>query len=195
MVAAAELTAENDRILDLGCGNGRLLLALPKKIIYQGVDFSSTLLAEAKKLHPKANFLEADITNKDTWRDLPKFDAIFCVAVLHHLESDKQRFLISYIRRRLKPAGFAYLSVWNLWQSQFLQNHLWSLPLKLHHWRYLEVPFMNQWQRFCVAFDKRYFERLLTTAGLKIKQLEYLKKNGQPGSWLDGANLVALVTR
>jgi ubiquinone/menaquinone biosynthesis C-methylase UbiE len=45
-----ELLKENDRVLDLGCGNGRLFEFLePMKIKYDGVDVSSGLLSKAKR--------------------------------------------------------------------------------------------------------------------------------------------------
>ncbi|KKU78747.1 MAG: putative S-adenosylmethionine-dependent methyltransferase [Candidatus Peregrinibacteria bacterium GW2011_GWA2_47_7] len=48
-------------LLDVGCGNGRLLNFLPKDAVeYHGVDNSRALLTFAKKHHPKAKFRYAD---------------------------------------------------------------------------------------------------------------------------------------
>jgi len=49
----AELVKDGDRVLDVGCGNGRLLRALTgKSIEYLGVDSSSELIEMARKNFP-----------------------------------------------------------------------------------------------------------------------------------------------
>ena len=40
---------KNASVLDLGCGNGVLLSALPKTINYTGVDFSAVLIKDIKE--------------------------------------------------------------------------------------------------------------------------------------------------
>jgi len=49
-----EYIEPGQKVLDLGCGNGRLLNALKdKKIDYIGVDNSEKLLLEAQTLYPE----------------------------------------------------------------------------------------------------------------------------------------------
>ena len=67
------------RVLDVGCGSGRLLSELKgKKIFYKGIDFSKTLLNQAKAQYPKRLFLLKDITLPKSWEKMGKYDAIFC---------------------------------------------------------------------------------------------------------------------
>ncbi|HCW31121.1 TPA: hypothetical protein DGD59_00140, partial [Candidatus Collierbacteria bacterium] len=51
-------------VLDVGCGNGRLLLGLPEKTKYTGLDISKELLKEAERAHPEHKFYETDITKE-----------------------------------------------------------------------------------------------------------------------------------
>lgn len=155
-------------VLDVGCGNGRLILGLPTNIKYTGIDISSKLLDEAKKAHPDAHFIETDITKPDIWKHLPQFDYIYCVAVMHHLPTRKdQLFVLEQIKAHLKPRGKCLITVWNLWQSKYLKYHIdpatkWQNP----YW--VNIPFQGK-KRFCFAYTKPYLESLLMEAKFKLK--------------------------
>lgn len=60
---------ENKSVLDIGCGNGRLLQTIKEKNInifsYLWLDLSNWLLDEAKKLHPESDFLELNMLDLD----------------------------------------------------------------------------------------------------------------------------------
>lgn len=61
-----EFVKENDSILDVGCGNGRLIEDLKSKIknfTYLGIDNSDGLIAEAQKKNPDYKFEVLDILN------------------------------------------------------------------------------------------------------------------------------------
>lgn len=158
---------ESDTVLDVGCGNGRLLLGLPKGIKYTGVDFSTVLLERAVANHPNANFIEADITKLDVWKYLPKFDYIFSIAVIHHLETRKdQLFVLKQIKNHLKPNGKCLITAWNLWQPKLLKHHL-DIKTKLRNHHFLYIPFQGK-PRFHFAHTKPYLEGLLREVGLKL---------------------------
>lgn len=61
----AELVQPNDKILDAGCGYGRLLTLLPENWHgeYLGVDISYDLLEEAVRRHPTRTFLHVSLKN------------------------------------------------------------------------------------------------------------------------------------
>jgi len=154
-------------VLDVGCGNGRLLLGLPKNIDYTGIDFSTVLLEKAVNNHPKAHFLEADITKPDAWKDLPPFDYIFCIAVIHHLDNrHDQLFVLKQIKNHLKPGGKCLITAWNLWQPKLLRHHL-DIKTKIKNLRHLYIPFQGK-PRFHFAHTKPYLENLLREAGLNL---------------------------
>ena len=84
---------DNEKVLDLGCGNGRLFelfsaqgrsVSGGKKVDYVGIDNSSNLISEAKKKY--GNYFQvADILNipfSDNY-----FDSIWLIAVFHHIPS------------------------------------------------------------------------------------------------------------
>lgn len=113
-------------ILDLGCGNGRLLQFLEKEastwhqktFYYTGVDASKNLLAEARKKHPDRVFKTGDMT-KIPMKD-KSMDILFCIRAFHHLPSKKTRLKsLQEMKRVLKSQGVLILSVWNLWQKKY----------------------------------------------------------------------------
>ena len=154
-------------VLDVGCGNGRLLLGLPAGIDYIGLDFSTTLLEKAVENHPKAHFLETDITKPDGWKNLPLFDYIFCIAVIHHLATRREQiFLLKQIKAHLKPGGKCLITSWNLWQPKFLKHHL-DFRTKIQNHHFVYIPFQGL-PRFHFAHTKPYLEGLLHEAKLDL---------------------------
>lgn len=184
-------------VLDIGCGNGKIVSGLPKGVEYIGTDFSRTLLAEAKRLYPDHEFRMGNVVEASHWEGLAKFDAIFCVALLHHIpEREQQLYVLRQVKKHLKkdgPAstreglstrgGFLYLSVWNLWQEQMLQYHIDG---------HAEVPYDNKWKRYCVPFDIQSLTDLVTEAGLKVEELFYADHAGRKADVLTGQNLVCV---
>ena len=155
-------------VLDVGCGNGRLLLGLPQNIKYTGLDISRELLREAEKSHPNQKFIETDITKEQIWKHLPQYDYIFCVAVIHHLPTQKdQLFVLQQIQKHLKPKGKVLITVWNLWQPKYLKYHL-DLKTKLQNPHFVYIPFQGK-PRFCFAFTQIYLQKLLSQTKLRLK--------------------------
>ena len=117
---------DNFKILDLGCGNGRLLKSLEqsdKKLNYLGVDFSEKLIAQARENHPEAKFVTADMS--DLYFEPNTFDMIFMIASFHHLPTKTERLELLYQAKRwLKPGGLLFMTNWNLWQKKYLRYSL-----------------------------------------------------------------------
>lgn len=114
----AGLAKLGDRVLDLGCGNGRLAeLFHGKKIQYHGVDVSERLVKIAKSKHPNDDFLIMDslsIPFPDSY-----FNVVFALAVVHHVPSREFRSeFLSEIKRTLKPGGRAIITSWNLFYKR-----------------------------------------------------------------------------
>ena len=180
-------------VLDIGCGNGKLVSGLPKGVQYMGTDFSKALLTEAKKLHPAHDFLFGNVVEAKHWRGLETYDAIFCVAVLHHIPEKKQQlYVLREAKKHLKKGGFLYLTVWNLWQEKFAQHHLNSQELKQTDEKWVEIPYDKKWKRFCVAFDIQSLTDVVTEAGWDIQELFYADREGQKSDIIQGQNLVCV---
>lgn len=123
-----------DKILDIGCGNGRLLqLLLNRQVSYVGIDSSEELVEigiknlefriKNKEIYSKfiphrsaglnSKFFVGDILNLDYQN---QFDAVFCIAVLNHIPSKELRKqAVKNIYQALKPGGFLLMTNWNLW--------------------------------------------------------------------------------
>ncbi len=171
-------------VLDIGCGNGKLVSGLPKGVEYVGTDFSKTLLGEAKRLYPQRDFRFGNVVEPEHWSELAKFDAIFCVAVLHHIPGTVQQVnVLKEAKKHLKKGGFLYLTVWNLWQEKFLQYHLDG---------YAEVPYNKDWKRFCVTYDVQSLTNLMIEAGWDVTEMYYADREGNKSDLIHGQNLVCV---
>jgi len=123
---------KGDKVLDLGCGNGRFLPAIRERGgRYFGIDNSTELIKIAQSRYPNENFQVADAL------DLPFannfFDQVYCIAVLHHIPSKDLRLkALKQIKKVLKPGGNLILTVWQL-KSKGGLNLLFELSLILKY--------------------------------------------------------------
>ena len=107
------LVKNGDRILDVGCGNGRLYQLFDNlSIDYVGLDQSKNLLAEARKKFPSAQFIVGEMSKLPFAED--SFDIIFCIAAFHHLPSDELRMrTLKEMKRVLRANGKIVMTNWN----------------------------------------------------------------------------------
>lgn len=179
----ARLTS-GQRVLDIGCGNGKLVSGLPEGVIYTGTDFSKTLLLEAEKLYSGHDFRLGNVVESAHWAQLGKYEAIFCVAVLHHIpDKEQQLYVLKQVKQHLSKDGFLYLTVWNLWQAKFAEYQVGD---------HFEVPYNKRWKRYCVAFDIQTMTDLVSEAGFRVEELFYADSSGNQADLLTGQNLVCI---
>ena len=90
-----------ERILDLGCGTGHLTARMAEAgADVVGIDSSSEMVAEARRLYPHLRFEVADARDFDLG---DSFDAVFSNAVLHWVKEPEP--VIACVRRALRPGG------------------------------------------------------------------------------------------
>jgi len=180
------------KVLDIGCGNGRVYeLLKDKNVKYLGIDFSKNLIQKAKKRYPKAKFELGDITIKKTWKGLKnKFDFVFCIALLHHLPSRNLRqVVVKQIWQALKQEGKVFATVWNLWQKKYFKYHFSarSLELKwqLKDLKALYVPYTLSQSRGKTITISRFFHLFTLKELKKLFQKDhfFIEK-----SWSSGRN-------
>ena len=103
------------RILDAGCGNGRVTALLrhyaPDEAEIVGIDLTAAAVARENLAGlPKVTIREKDLL--EDLSDLGSFDLIYCQEVLHHT-SDPQRAFRN-LATRLNPAGEIAIYVYKL---------------------------------------------------------------------------------
>jgi ubiquinone/menaquinone biosynthesis C-methylase UbiE len=181
MTFIADYAKDNDRILDLGCGNGRLSeLFSGKKIEYYGADFSEKLIEIARKRYPELNFQVSDALN------LPFpdgfFDKVFSIAVLHHIPSKEFRAkFLKEIKRVLKPRGIVVLSVWNFALLKRTKFFIKSFFLKIIFKKDIDlrdvfVSWGKRALRYVHVFSKRELVVLSKEAGFSVFNARIVKK-------------------
>ncbi|MCL4265629.1 MAG: class I SAM-dependent methyltransferase [Anaerolineae bacterium] len=168
------------RLLDVGCGNGRFgQYAQQHQAVgaYVGVDFSGGLLDVARAQVAGA-FYGRDLTEPDCLDGLGQFDAIVCLAVLHHIPGrDNRRQLLAAMGERLGENGRLFVSTW-----QFATNP--RQQRKIRPWSEIGLSsedmepgdYLLTWQRGDFAYryachlDKAEMTSLAASVGLTIGQ-------------------------
>jgi SAM-dependent methyltransferase len=103
------------RILDLGCGNGRHVVALIKEGFNTiGLDISSSGLHSAREWLVEEN-LQAGLVSADMRQYLPfeaeSFDGLLSTQVIHHALISEIRVTIAEMWRVLTNGGIAFVTV------------------------------------------------------------------------------------
>lgn len=176
------------RVLDVGCGNGRLALLLDRErpgVQYVGLDAIPELVEIARQQSEQlssiaARFHQVDIARAGWHRDVPgaPFDRVLLLAVLHHIPGWETRAqVLRESAALLAPAGHLILSTW-----QFLDTP--RLRRKLLPWETVGIPeetleagdYLLDWKRggqgvrYCHLVDETEIERLATETGLRVRR-------------------------
>ncbi|MFH1714217.1 MAG: methyltransferase domain-containing protein [Candidatus Nealsonbacteria bacterium] len=185
-----EYVSGKERVLDLGCGNGRFYDVLQeKKIDYFGLDFSEELIKMARDRHPQLEFQVADALNLPFSDDF--FDKVFSIAVLHHIPSNAFRLrFLKEVKRVLKKEGMVILTVWDLGNIARLGIFVSGVFLGLFKKSKFDlgdsfIPWGKNIKRYIHAFSERELKILVKEAGFKIKRTERMERpNGKTGNIL-----------
>ena len=187
----------DERILDLGCGNGELARELAKRGhrgAYLGVDFSLPLLREAESQPGtfSAVFKEADLTQLAVLSDQLSvaggWSLITAFAALHHIPSRPLRLdLLQTVHQLLNPDGLFIHSNW-----QFLNSE--KLKARIQPWEAAAVlesdvdagDYLLDWRsggdglRYVHHFDENELRELAEATGFQIREVYY--SDGETGN-------------
>jgi SAM-dependent methyltransferase len=178
MLQKVELGA---RVLDVGCGNGRLLKVLADRHAkYIGVDQSESLIKICQDKYPEYKFAVEDILNLG---ELPEydFDYVFCIAVLQHLPGNDLRLqALKQLKNKIKVGGKIILTVWNMWAVEKYRRMIYKFALLklvgknkmdwndvLFDWR---APNSQMSKRYYHVFNQRELGKLVKKSGLRIEK-------------------------
>lgn len=203
----AAMVPDSAKVLDLGCGNGRLYqefshAATSLRVDYHGIDVSAGLIAEAKRLHPEAAENFAVGTAVELAFADNEFDQVFSIAVWHHLPSNEVRLTaLREVSRVLKPGGVLVLTSWNLWQPKYWSKHLTGVQklfTRPGHYEFgdIDIPWEDgkKFMRYCHAYSLRQLRKLLQQSGFSVLDLYYSDAAGKKTTWWKGRNIVVRAT-
>jgi ubiquinone/menaquinone biosynthesis C-methylase UbiE len=176
-----------NKVLDLGCGNGRLCELFEEEVDYLGVDTSEELLKIARQKYPNCEFQKSEFS-KLLFPD-DQFDSIFCLSVFHHIPSRQFRLdFLQEIHRVLKKDGRLILTVWNLLEQkeirrQIIKNILFEGNLD---YRDIYLPFSSQKEklvdRYIHCFSLSELKRIVQKANFSIIESGELRR-GKSGRY------------
>jgi tRNA (uracil-5-)-methyltransferase TRM9 len=180
--------ADDECILDLGCGNGEMARELMRRGhrgLYVGVDFSPPLLEVARHgwEDAPATFIRADLTSPDWDKKIvaslaQPFDLVTAFATLHHIPGQELRLnILNKVHALLRTGGRFIHSEW-----QFLNNE--KLKDRIQPWEDAGLSpeevedgdYLLDWRsggrglRYVHHFDETELEALAATSRFRVRQ-------------------------
>lgn len=182
--------ANDIRLLDAGCGNGRLAETLDRAgfaLDYVGIDGSQELLAVANSRRAslkrvRAQFYVVELTLPG-WSETPAiespFDVIVSLAVLHHIPSFELRAnVLREMRRLLKLQGILVMSNWQFTRSERLRKKIVAWE-KGGEWDVERGDYLLDWKRggegyrYVHLLEPEEAERLAQETGFRVVEQFY----------------------
>ncbi|MCD4705818.1 class I SAM-dependent methyltransferase [bacterium] len=206
------------KVLDVGCGNGRMFEELENKNIeYFGIDYCEKLIDIARNRYKhsssKVQFAVSDIDNMPFGKN--QFDAIFAIAIINHIPSkEAQKNALTKLYQTLKPGGILLMTNWNLWNFNFKKNIFsynfkkWKTPAKKWKEKY-EIDkkefklkdIMTEWKAgekssplYYYAFEKQEIDKLTKKIGFEILD-SYYSKSGKKVNRFQGGNIITIAKK
>jgi len=181
---------KDSRLLDWGCGAGRLAIGLLEtwgsSHHYHGMDVQRPLVrwAEHHLARPGMVFSWIDVANArynpdgSNVRHIPvkslDYDALFAYSVLSHMDGAEVAGYLVEIKRLLRPNGFAFATA-------FVEEHV---PDEMENPAGYG-PLEWSGRMHCVRFRREFFESRIASADLAIEHFEH-------GGETDGQSLYVL---
>ena len=174
---------KNGKLMDFGCGNGRLIDFLNEnnfQLEYQGADISKELITIAAKNYPKKEFSLVEREDLLPFKS-GSFDVITAIAVFHHFDRSMAQKALFELSRTLKPGGVLILTAWNLWSSKYIPYLIKNL-LKGRLSFFSLIPFQvgkKKYWRYCYWWRLSVLTKVIERTDLKIVRKGFsLGKNG-----------------
>lgn len=199
-----------NKVLDLGCGNGRMAeIFTDSQIEYLGVDNSQELIKIAKQRFVDKSWVKFEVGDALTVDYQNQFDLVLMMAVLHHIPTKELRIkALKNVYNSLRSGGRLVISNWNLWQAfgdrkklrywkyfldykEKFERGVWRLSDAFVPWK----PLAGDNLRYVHSFRKREMKQLLKEVGFKVEKLDFENKQGERASIITGCNLLAVAVK
>lgn len=166
LMHVADLVAQQEwtRLIDIGCGDGRLVSILaerfPEKLVV-GLDYSERAVGLARVLAPAGHFVSGDVTDLDLFPE--KFDLATCIETIEHIEPELLADFIRGIRSQLKTGAVLLVTVPST-----------NLPLQPKHYQHFTPETLSR--TLGAQFDVHRIEHLNGSSAI-LKGLRMLVTN------------------
>ena len=159
---------KNNKVLDLGCGDGFItseLLKIDGSISATLIDGSEHMIEKAKERLSDAGFKDVrfvEVSFQDLFRknhveinlNLFNFDLVFSSLAIHHLTMDEKRSLFEFVYRHLEDGG-CFVNI-DVLLSPTEDLEVWYLDL-WREWMVNNMPSLNQ-KNGCEYTIEKYME-------------------------------------
>lgn len=185
------------RVLDVGCGNGRLGLFLAanwsqpgdSELIYHGVDSSPALLERARESLAGVAGVTATLETRDALLDVPPaetYDLVAAFGVLHHVPGfDFRRRWLQALATRVAPGGRLAFAAWRFYEYERFRQRVVPWPPELVE-QVEQHDYLLDWRRgvaalrYCHFVDDAEHDDLVRASGLH--ELESYRADGFTGA-------------
>ena len=188
-----------DKILDLGCGNGRLYQLFEKnQVNYTGVDQSEKLIQIAKGSVPQGNFFISDMCEVPFEDN--EFDIVYAIASFHHLPNKDARIkCLKEIKRVLKNDGMFIMTNWNLHSlsaKKKAETDNWKVKGRKNDFL---IPWKNSQgevlgKRYYYGFNMEELLMLFKEVGLSVID-QYFTTKGRKGGVTSSGNIITIAKK
>lgn len=132
-----EIIKNGNKVLDVGCGTGRYILALYNnfnELKMFGIDISNTILEKYTKMNASSAILKrCDISSQLPFNET--FDVIYCITVLQYIPFFKVKCVFKNVYSMLENDGIFYLQ---FPQGSSIYEMYKSLNYTKYPYKYLE---------------------------------------------------------
>ena len=171
---------EFERILDFGCGCGRIARHLQKLEGAEvfGADISPELIEWSRQNLTFAQFSTNGLTSGLEYAD-NNFDFVYAVAVFGHFREDLQKHWMSELRRVLKPGGFLLITLKG-------KNRIGELSLKeaarFRSEKLVVIEPESSGSNYCLAYHPDSYFRNVLACDMEVL---YYEPSGSPDTMQD----------